>query len=138
MRRKTIKGDTMTIKLDRLYKGFICDIRSYEYDEAVKKGLNVRFYVESTGRWITMPNEKLSEGIHDTYIHKSKLKKPPKGQERYYLVLFSVTSDEEKKRQEEEKKKDKQGTIEDYMGYAKKITSNENLRLKLGLTKSVR
>ena len=125
----------MIIGLERLYRGFICDIRSYEYAEAVKKGLNVKFYVESTGRWVTVLNEKLGEGIHDTYIHKSKLKNPPKGQERYHLVLFSVTPDEEKKRQEEEKKKEEQGTIEDFMKHAKRMLA---IRNKLNLTKTIK
>ena len=125
----------MIIGLERLYRGFICDIRSYEYDEAVKKGLNVKFYVEGTGRWITILNEKLHEGIHDTYIHKSKLKKPPKGQERYHLVLFSVTPDSVKEAQERERKKEQQGTIEDFMKHALKMREvRAKLKNKLPLT----
>ena len=121
MRRKIIKGKNMIIRLERLYKGFICDLRSFEYDEAVKKGLNVKFYVEPTGRWVTITNEGLSEGLHDSFIHKSKLKKPPKGQERYHLVLFSVTPDSVKEAERKEKEKDQQGTMEDYMNHANRM-----------------
>ena len=126
----------MIIRLERLYKGFICDLRSYEYDEAVKKGLNVKFYVEGTDRWVTVLNDKLSEGIHDTYIIKSKLKKPPKGQERYHLVLFSVTPDSVKEQERKEKEKDQQGTMEDYYNFASKMSKETVLKAKLGILKS--
>lgn len=136
MRRKIIKGKNMIIRLERLYKGFICDLRSFEYDEAVKKGLNVKFYVEPTGRWVTIPYEKLGEGLHDSFVHKSKLKKPPKGQERYHLVLFSVTPDSVKEQERKEKEKDQQGTMEDYYNFASKMSKETALKAKLGILKS--
>lgn len=87
------------VKLDRLYLGYIADAREYIVEKAQKTGKGLRFYVRSTGRWIVVPHEKLSEGEMGNKIFKSKQKNST--HKTYRLVSFSVTPQEIKEKQKE-------------------------------------
>lgn len=85
----------------RLFNGYLFDVRSHIVERAIEKGLYIKGYVQNTGRYITIPNIKLKEGIYGTKLYKSKQRE---GKD-YYLVSFSVRSDTEK---QEEKQKEKE------------------------------
>ena len=86
------KSKYIVIPLNRLYNGYIADVRSYIYDKAVKNKQGLKFHVLSTSRWMTVPFNKLSEGEHNARIEKSKY------DHDYHLVMFKFTPDEVKEK----------------------------------------
>ena len=91
----------MIINLERLYNGWIADARDYEVEEAKKKRLNIKFYIEDTGRWITITNDKLDTGDIDPKVQKSKI--PQAKIQEYHLILYTATPDYVKVKEKKEK-----------------------------------
>ena len=112
---------TLTFKIDRLYNGFLLDLRSYQWQKAKDEKANVRVLVKNTGRWITIKNKDLDEGEWGTKLFKSKQRR---GKD-YYLVSFSVRSD--KVKEEERKVKEEPVQLSAFEAMAESPNINKHL-----------
>lgn len=113
------------VKLDRLYLNYLADCRDYIWEKAKSQKKGLRFYVKNTGRWITIPYEKMDEGEMGNRVFKSKLARAKIRE--YRLVSFAVTKQEYKDR---EKEVEPQMTIDDMTRHAQRMVS---IRKQLGL-----
>lgn len=81
----------ITVKLNRLYLNYLADARDYIVEQARRQKKGLRFYIKSTGRWSTIPFDKLDEGEMGNRVFKSKIKNAKV--KEYRLVSYSVTPD---------------------------------------------
>ena len=85
----------IAVPIQRLYNGYIADVRDYIWDRAKRTKRGIKFHVLSTDRWMTVPYAKLDTGEHNARIEKSRYNKP------YHLVMFKFTPDAVKRAPEQ-------------------------------------
>lgn len=73
--------------------GTVLDVRSYIYEEAKRRHLPIRCYIEDENRYVTIAADKLNEGVVGNKVFRSRFGGKYK---EYQLVSFSVRSAEQK------------------------------------------
>lgn len=119
-----------TITLERLYLGYIADVRDYIWQEAKRKKRGLKFHIKPTDRWITIPYQKLDEGEVGERVFQSKVLRSP--HKTYRLVSFSVTPDMIKEQESKSKPKQEQLSVEGAIATMPQ-KYKDDLRRRLGL-----